>query len=172
MNPQLLYYFGSRTSQTNDLKKENYDQALTYLGSASLILQTTISLKVFLDVSLLYTYYKAFLPQKYVLLDVLVSLIQHSFWEPVFSQFVKPKFRPKKIEMVLRHSYEQKSCFYWDLIRNMKTKHEMLCEQRISNSNNKKNKRIKVGISIKSIPTCFLSTLKCAAVWLHFLLWS
>ena len=62
MNPQLLYYFGSRTSQTNDLKKENYDQALTYLGSASLILQTTISLKVFLDVSLLYTYYKAFLP--------------------------------------------------------------------------------------------------------------
>ena len=59
MNPQLLYCFGSRTSQTNDLKKENYDQALTYLGSASLILQTTISLKV---VSLLYTYYKAFLP--------------------------------------------------------------------------------------------------------------
>ena len=31
---------------------------------------------------------------------------------------------------------------------------------------------IKVGISIKSIPTCFLSTLTCVAVWLQFLSWS
>ena len=54
----------------------------------------------------------------------------------------------------------------------MSTKHEMLYGQRIWNSNNKLNKRIKVGISIKSIPTCFLSTLKCVPVWLQFLSWS
>ena len=35
----------------------------------------------------------------------------------------------------------------------MSTKHEKLCGQRIWNSNNKINKMIKVGISIKSIPT-------------------
>ena len=46
----------------------------------------------------------------------------------------------------------------------MSKKHEMLCEQRIWNSNNKINKMIKVVISIKSIPTCFLSTFKCVAV--------
>ena len=46
----------------------------------------------------------------------------------------------------------------------MSTKHEMLCEQRIWNSNNKINKMIKVVISIKSIPTCFISTFKCVAV--------
>ena len=34
------------------------------------------------------------------------------------------------------------------------------------------NKMIKVGISIKSIPSCFLSTLKCVAVWLQFWSWS
>ena len=45
---------------------------------------------------------------------------------------------------------------------NMSTKHEMLCGQRIWNSNNEINKMIKAGISIKSIPTCFLLTL---SVW-------
>ena len=48
----------------------------------------------------------------------------------------------------------------------------MLCGQRIWNSKNKINKMIKVGISIKSMPTCFLSTLKCVAVWLQFFSWS
>ena len=43
----------------------------------------------------------------------------------------------------------------------MSTQHERLCGQRIWNSN---NKMIKVGISIKSIPTCFLFTLKCMTV--------
>ena len=41
----------------------------------------------------------------------------------------------------------------------MSKKHEMLCEQRIWNSNNKTNKMIKTGILTKTIPTCFLSTL-------------
>ena len=36
--------------------------------------------------------------------------IGHSFWESVFSQFVEPRFWPKKTEMVLRHSYGQKNC--------------------------------------------------------------
>ena len=44
----------------------------------------------------------------HALLDVLASLIGHSFWEPVFSQFVEPKFWPKKSIMVLRHSYGEK----------------------------------------------------------------
>ena len=113
----MICYIGSGTSQTSDLKKENYDQALTHLVSTSLVLQTTISLQVFLDVSLLYTHYIAFLPKMYAVLDVLVSLIGHSFWEPVFSQFVEPMFWPKKTEMVLRHSYGQKNCYYWDSIR-------------------------------------------------------
>ena len=48
-------------------------------------------------------------------------------------------------------------------------KHEVSCGQRIWSSNNKTNKMIKVGISIKSIPTCFLATLKCVVLWLQFL---
>ena len=39
-----ICYIGSGTSQTNDSKKENYDQALIHLVSTSLVLQTTISL--------------------------------------------------------------------------------------------------------------------------------
>ena len=58
----VIFYIGSGTSQTNDSKKGNYDQALTHLASASLALQTTISLQVFVDVSSLYTHYIAFLP--------------------------------------------------------------------------------------------------------------
>ena len=54
----------------------------------------------------------------------------------------------------------------------MSTKHETLYGQRICNSNNKTDKMIKVGISIKGIPTCFLPFLKCVAVWLQFLSWS
>ena len=50
----------------------------------------------------------------------------------------------------------------------MSTKHVILCGKRIWNSNNKINKMIKVGISIKSIPTCFLSTLKCVVATLKF----
>ena len=49
----------------------------------------------------------------------------------------------------------------------MSTKHEMLCGQRIWNSNNEINKMIKVGISVKLIPT-----LKWVAVWLQILSWS
>ena len=48
----------------------------------------------------------------------------------------------------------------------MSTKHEMLCGQRTWNDNNKINKMIKVGISIKKKPTCFLSNLKRVTVWL------
>ena len=48
-------------------------------------------------------------------------------------------------------------------------KHKILCGQRIWNSNNKINKMIKVGISIKNITTCFLSTLKCV---LKIYLWN
>ena len=99
-----ICYIGSGTSQTNDLKKANYDQALTHLVSAFLVLLTTISLQVFFDVSSLYTHYIAF--------HALVSLIGHSFWEPV-----EPTFWPKKTEMVLHHSYAQKNCYYWDSIR-------------------------------------------------------
>ena len=58
----MIYYIESGTSQTNDSKKENYHQALTHLFSDSLVLQTTISLQVFLDVLLLYTHYIAFVP--------------------------------------------------------------------------------------------------------------
>ena len=58
----VIWYIGSGTSETNDLEKENYDQALTHLESASLVLKTTISLQVFLDVSLLCTHDIAFLP--------------------------------------------------------------------------------------------------------------
>ena len=54
----------------------------------------------------------------------------------------------------------------------MSKKHEMLCIQRIWDSNNKTNKMIKVGILTKSIPASFLSTLKCVAVSLQFLPWS
>ena len=53
----MIFYNGSRTSQTNDSKKKKKKkkkkkniQALTHLASASLALQTTISLQVFLDV--------------------------------------------------------------------------------------------------------------------------
>ena len=53
----------------------------------------------------------------HALLDVLIFLIRHSFWEPVFSQFVEPKFWPKKTEMVLRHCYREKNRYYWDSIR-------------------------------------------------------
>ena len=49
----VMCYIGSGTSQTNDSKKEKYDQALTHLVSTSVVLQTTITLQVFLDVSLL-----------------------------------------------------------------------------------------------------------------------
>ena len=104
----MICYIGSGTSQTNDSKKENYDQALIHLVPASLVLQTTICVQVFLDVSSLYAHYIAFLPQMHALLDVLISLVRHSFWEPVFSQFLEPKFWPKQTKMVLRHSYEQK----------------------------------------------------------------
>ena len=44
--------------------------------------------------------------------DILVSLIGYSFWQPAFPQFVEPKFWPKKTEMVLPHSYGQKSYYY------------------------------------------------------------
>ena len=56
----VICYIGSGTSQINDPKKENYDQAPTHLVHASLFLQTTISLQVFLDASSLYTHYIAF----------------------------------------------------------------------------------------------------------------
>ena len=102
---RMISYIGSETSQTNDSKRENHDQTLTHPVSASLAIQTTISLQVFLDVSLLYTYYIAFLSYMHGLLDVLVSLIGHFFSEPAFSQFLEPKFWPKKTETVLRHSY-------------------------------------------------------------------
>ena len=39
---------------------------------------------------------------------VLVSLIEDSFWDSVFSKFVKPKFWPKKTEMVICQSYGEK----------------------------------------------------------------
>ena len=42
----------------------------------------------------------------------------------------------------------------------MSTKHKTLCRQRIWNSNDKINKTIKIEISIKTIPTCFPSTLE------------
>ena len=54
----------------------------------------------------------------------------------------------------------------------MSTKHEMLCRQKIWNSNNKAKKMIKVGISMKSIPTYFLFTVNGVAVWLQFFSWS
>ena len=57
-------------------------------------------------------------------------------------------------------------------LEKMSTKYEMLCGQIIWNTNSKINNMIKVGILIKSIPTSFLSTLKCVAVWLQFLSWS
>ena len=53
----VICCIGSGTSQTNDSRKESYDQALTHLLSASFVLQTTIYLQVFLDISLLYTHY-------------------------------------------------------------------------------------------------------------------
>ena len=53
----MISYIGSGTSQTSDLKKENFDQALTHLVSASLVLQTIISLQDVVDLSSLYTYY-------------------------------------------------------------------------------------------------------------------
>ena len=155
----ILYRFWN--SKTNDSKKENYDQALIQLVAASLVLQITISLQVFLDVSSLYTHYMAFLPQMRALLDILVKIT----WSGIRSDLKRPKwyyveFMGKKIAITgiqLEH---------------MSTKHEMLCGQRISNSSNKINKMIKVGISIKSIPTCFLPTLKIVAIWFQFLSWS
>ena len=57
----MICYIGFGTSQTNNSKKENYDQALTHLVSASLVLQTTISLQVFNHTLSLCTYYIAFL---------------------------------------------------------------------------------------------------------------
>ena len=58
----VISYIGYGTSQTSDSKKEIYDHVLTHIVSASLALQTTILLQVFLDVSLLYNHYIAFLP--------------------------------------------------------------------------------------------------------------
>ena len=68
--------------------------------------------------------------------------------------------------MVLSHSYGQNIAITGIQLKNMSTKHEMLCGQRTWNGNNKINKMIKVRISINKIPTCFLSTLKCVSVWL------
>ena len=105
----------------------------------------------------------------YALLGVLVSLIGHLFQSLYFLNFSnsssdlkRPKWHyvtvmGKKIDITRIQS------------ENMSTKHEMLCGQKIWNSNNKLKQ---VGISVKRIPTCFLSTLKCVAVWLQLLSWS
>ena len=50
------------------------------------------------------------------LLDVLISLIGHSFLDPVFSQFVEPISdlkRPKWYYVTVIG----KNCYYWDSIR-------------------------------------------------------
>ena len=56
----VICHIGSGTSQINNSRKENCNQAPTHLESASLFLQFTISLQVFLDASTLYTRYIAF----------------------------------------------------------------------------------------------------------------
>ena len=106
----ILYRFWN--SKTNDSKKENYDQALIQLVAASLVLQITISLQVFLDVSSLYTHYMAFLPQMRALLDILVKIT----WSGIRSDLKRSKwyyveFMGKKIAIA------------WIQLEHMSTKH-------------------------------------------------
>ena len=170
----MTCYIGSGTSTTNDSKKENYDQALTQLVSASLVLQITISLQVFLDASSLYTHYMAFLSKMRVLLDVLVKITWSGirFESLYFINLFNPSFDLKRPKRYYAEFIGKKIAITGIQLEHMSTKHEMLCGQIISNSSNKINKMIKAGISIKSIPTCFLPTLKIVAIWFQFLSWS
>ena len=116
----MTYYIGSGTSKTNDSKKENYDQALTQLVSASLVLQITISLQF----SLMYPRY-TLIPQMRALLDVLVKITRSGirFESLYLINLLNPSSDLKRSKWYYVEFMGKKIAIAWIQLEHMSTKH-------------------------------------------------